>query len=69
MTVKDIIEKIRKGALKPGVYATTNEKKENAIVLCLNDNHILVTTAQHNGCIRINEYDEEGKMIGEIYEK
>ena len=69
MTVKSIIDKIRKGKLKPGVYTTTNENKENAIIVCLTDNHILVTTAQHNGWIRINEYDENGKMIGETYEK
>lgn len=69
MTVKDIIKKIRNGELKPGVYTTTNEKKENAIIVCLTDNHILVTTAQKNGWIRMNEYDENGKMIGESYEK
>lgn len=69
MTVKSIIDKIRKGKLKPGVYTTTNEKKENAIIVCLNDNHILVTTAQKNGWIRMNEYDENGNMIGEIYER
>ena len=69
MTVKSIIDQIRKGKLKPGVYTTTNEKKENAIIVCLNDNHILVTTAQKNGWIRMNEYDENGNMIGEIYER
>ena len=69
MEVKDILEKIRKGELKPGVYTTTNEKQENAIIVCLTDNHILVTTAQHNGWIRMNEYDENGKMIGETYDK
>ena len=54
MTVKSIIDKIRKGKLKPGVYTTTNEKKENAIIVCLNDNHILVTTAQKNGWTALN---------------
>lgn len=69
MQVKDIIEKLRNGELKPNIYAATNEKKENVIILCLTDKHILVTTAQKNGWIRINEYDEDGNMIGEIYEK
>ena len=67
--VKEIIDKIRNGELEPLAYTTTNEKGENVIILCLTDNHILVTTAQNNGWIRMNEYDDKGNMIGEIYEK
>jgi len=67
--VKEIIEKIKKGELETLAYTTINEKGENVIILCLTDNHILVTTAQHNGWIRMNEYDDKGNMIGEIYER
>ena len=67
--VKEIIEKIRKGELEPLGYTTINDKGENVIIICFTDNHILVTTAQHNGWIRMNEYDDKGNMIGEIYER
>lgn len=67
--IKELLNKIKTGELKPGLYATTNEKNENVVVMSLTDNHIVTYTMQQNGWIRINEYDKDGNMIGETYEK
>ena len=67
--VKDIIEKLKNGELKPNIYSSTNENNENVIIMCLTDKHIVTYTLQKNNWIRINEYDESGNMIGETYEK
>ena len=45
-----------------------NDKKENVVLVCLKDKHIVTYTAQKNNWIRINEYNAEGKMIGETYQ-
>lgn len=67
--VKDIMNRIRSGELEIGIYTSTNEKKENVVILCLNENHIITYTIQKNGWTRMNEYDENGNMIGESYDK
>ena len=67
--IKELLNKMKTGELKPGVYAATNEKNENVVVMTLTDNHIVTYTMQQNEWIRINEYDAEGNMIGETYEK
>ena len=67
--IKELLNKMKTGELKPGVYATTNEKNENVVVMTLTDNHIVTYTMQQNDWIRINEYDAEGNIIGETYEK
>ena len=69
MEVKELIKKIKNGEVKPGLYAAENDEKENVVLVCLKDKYIITYTMQKNDWIRINEYDSEGKMIGETYDK
>lgn len=67
--IKDIIDKLKKGEIEIGIYTAKNENNEDEVILCLSENDIIIYTPQENGWIRINQYDGEGKMIGETYEK
>ncbi len=69
MEIKVLIKKIKKGKIKKDIYTTKNDKQENVIVDCNDENHIVISTLQENGWIRINEYDGEGNMIAETYDK
>lgn len=69
MEIKELINRITTGEIKPGLYAAENDKKENVVLVCLKDKHIVTYTTQKNNWIRINEYNAEGKMIGETYER
>lgn len=67
--INDIINKIKNGEIEIGIYTARNENNEDEVILCLSENDIIIYTLQDNGWIRINQYDGDGKMIGESYER
>ncbi len=69
MNIRKLIKKIKSGKIKKDIYTSMNENKENVIIDCNDENHIVISTIQKNGLIRINEYDGKGNMLTESYDR
>ncbi len=69
MNIRKLIKKIKSGKIKKDIYTSMNENKENVIIDCNDENHIVISTIQKNGWIRINEYDGKGNMLTESYDR
>lgn len=61
---KRIIELFRESDV---LYDGTNESGER-VFLSVSDSGILIRTWQSNGYVRVDEYDEDGYLVGEIYD-
>lgn len=66
---EDFVEQYKNGKIEEGLYTSKNEKGEMLSVGVSKSGGFTISTYQNNGWIRINNYDKDGFLIEEMYEK